>query len=277
MLVAERGVGIAAASLVGAGLLVPFIGGGFTPQTDSSEFVVQFEAPEGANLAFTRGRAEALAAELRALPGVAYTYTTIGAGATGTVREGETYVRLVPSAERAQSQQELMVAARARLRRVFGLETAILEPGGPGGATAPIAVQITGPEVDVLQRLADSDNANDRRRSGLGRREALVEAGAARLRPIVMTTVAMVAGMLPVALALGEGGGFRAPMARAVIGGLVTSTLLTLVVVPVAYTYFDDAGGWLGRLPARLRGAARARAGRRRAARRDTPEPAFGD
>ncbi len=120
-------------------------------------------------------------------------------------------------------------------------------------------------------------NANDRRRAGLARREALVEAGAARLRPIVMTTVAMVAGMLPVALALGEGGGFRAPMARAVIGGLITSTLLTLVVVPVAYTYFDDAGGWLGRLPARLRGAVRARAGRRGAARGDAPEPAFGD
>ena len=68
-----------------------------------------------------------------------------------------------------------------------------------------------------------------------------------RLRPIIMTTLAMIFGMLPIALALGEGGGFRAPMARAVIGGLITSTLLTLVVVPVAYTYFDDFGGWLGR------------------------------
>ena len=59
-----------------------------------------------------------------------------------------------------------------------------------------------------------------------------------------MTTLAMIFGMLPTALALGEGGEFRAPMARAVIGGLITSTLLTLVVVPVVYTYLDDFGAW---------------------------------
>jgi HAE1 family hydrophobic/amphiphilic exporter-1 len=86
------------------------------------------------------------------------------------------------------------------------------------------------------------DNANARRREGVERGEALVEAGAVRLRPIIMTTSAMIAGMLPVALSLGEGGAFRAPMARAVIGGLITSTLLTLVVVPVAYTYLDGFG-----------------------------------
>jgi HAE1 family hydrophobic/amphiphilic exporter-1 len=92
------------------------------------------------------------------------------------------------------------------------------------------------------------DNANDRRAHGLARRDALIEAGAVRLRPIIMTTLAMIFGMLPIAFALGEGGGFRAPMARAVIGGLITSTLLTLLVVPVAYTYFDDIGGWFKRL-----------------------------
>jgi HAE1 family hydrophobic/amphiphilic exporter-1 len=86
------------------------------------------------------------------------------------------------------------------------------------------------------------DNANARRREGVERGDALVEAGAVRLRPIIMTTSAMIAGMLPVALSLGEGGAFRAPMARAVIGGLITSTLLTLVVVPVAYTYLDGFG-----------------------------------
>jgi hydrophobic/amphiphilic exporter-1 (mainly G- bacteria), HAE1 family len=86
------------------------------------------------------------------------------------------------------------------------------------------------------------DNANERRRAGVERAQALIDAGAVRLRPIMMTTAAMIAGMLPVALALGEGGAFRAPMARAVIGGLITSTLLTLVVVPVAYTYLDGFG-----------------------------------
>jgi HAE1 family hydrophobic/amphiphilic exporter-1 len=91
------------------------------------------------------------------------------------------------------------------------------------------------------------DNANERRAGGADRYTALVEAGRVRLRPIIMTTAAMIFGMLPIALALGQGGGFRAPMARAVIGGLITSTMLTLVVVPVAYTYFDDFGNWLKR------------------------------
>ena len=91
------------------------------------------------------------------------------------------------------------------------------------------------------------DNANERRALGTERRTALIEAGAVRLRPIMMTTLAMIFGMLPIALALGEGGGFRAPMARAVIGGLITSTMLTLIVVPVAYTYFDDMGTWVRR------------------------------
>jgi len=89
------------------------------------------------------------------------------------------------------------------------------------------------------------DFANQARRSGRPRAEALVDAGELRLRPIVMTTLAMIFGMLPTAMALGNGGEFRAPMARAVIGGLITSTLLTLVVVPVVYTYFDDFGAWV--------------------------------
>jgi hydrophobic/amphiphilic exporter-1 (mainly G- bacteria), HAE1 family len=91
------------------------------------------------------------------------------------------------------------------------------------------------------------DNANERRALGADRHTALVAAGRVRLRPIIMTTAAMIFGMLPIAMAMGEGGGFRAPMARAVIGGLITSTMLTLIVVPVAYTYFDDMGAWMKR------------------------------
>ena len=86
------------------------------------------------------------------------------------------------------------------------------------------------------------DFANKARDAGSSRRDALIDAGQIRLRPIIMTTLAMIFGMLPTALALGEGGEFRAPMARAVIGGLITSTLLTLIVVPVVYTFFDDLG-----------------------------------
>ncbi len=83
------------------------------------------------------------------------------------------------------------------------------------------------------------------RRRGLDRRAAVIQAGRTRLRPIIMTTSAMIFGMLPLALGLGSGGEMRAPMARAVIGGLITSTLLTLVVVPVVYTLLDDAGTWI--------------------------------
>ncbi|HEX5069424.1 MAG TPA: efflux RND transporter permease subunit [Vicinamibacterales bacterium] len=78
-----------------------------------------------------------------------------------------------------------------------------------------------------------------RRDKGLGVVEAILEAGPVRLRPILMTTLAMVLGMLPSAFGVGEGGEFRAPMSLATIGGLMTSTLLTLVVVPVAYLLLD--------------------------------------
>ncbi|MBI5167846.1 MAG: efflux RND transporter permease subunit [Candidatus Eisenbacteria bacterium] len=88
------------------------------------------------------------------------------------------------------------------------------------------------------------DFVNQAREKGADRVTALVDAGELRLRPIVMTTLAMIFGMLPTAIALGAGAEFRAPMARAVIGGLITSTLLTLVVVPVVYTYLDDFGAW---------------------------------
>ena len=82
---------------------------------------------------------------------------------------------------------------------------------------------------------------------GVDRYEAIIEAGKTRLRPILMTTSAMVMGMVPLALGLGEGGEQSAPMAHAVIGGVITSTLLTLVVVPVIFTYLDDFRNFLAR------------------------------
>jgi HAE1 family hydrophobic/amphiphilic exporter-1 len=85
------------------------------------------------------------------------------------------------------------------------------------------------------------DYANHQVEKGLPVQEALLVAGPVRLRPILMTTAAMIFGMLPVALALGEGGEVRAPMAVTVIGGLITSTLLTLVVVPVVYSLVHGA------------------------------------
>jgi hydrophobic/amphiphilic exporter-1 (mainly G- bacteria), HAE1 family len=85
------------------------------------------------------------------------------------------------------------------------------------------------------------------RKEGLERAAAVVRAGSVRLRPILMTTLAMIFGMIPLALGLGEGGEQRAPMGQAVIGGVITSSLLTLIVVPVIYTYLDDLTAWLKR------------------------------
>lgn len=91
------------------------------------------------------------------------------------------------------------------------------------------------------------DFTNQVRKTGVPRYEALLEAAHVRLRPILMTTLAMVFGMVPLAFGLAEGSEQRAPMGQAVIGGIITSSLLTLVVVPVIYTYLDDFGAWLGR------------------------------
>ena len=88
-----------------------------------------------------------------------------------------------------------------------------------------------------------------REREGLSLRDALIQAGAIRLRPIMMTTLALIAGMLPVAMGGGEGAEFRAPLGQAVIGGVITSTLLTLVVIPTFYEIMDEwKHGLLGRL-----------------------------
>jgi HAE1 family hydrophobic/amphiphilic exporter-1 len=85
------------------------------------------------------------------------------------------------------------------------------------------------------------------REEGMERAEALLMAAKVRLRPILMTTLAMIFGMVPLAFALTEGSEQRAPMGQAVIGGVITSSLLTLVVVPVVYCYMDDFSRWLGR------------------------------
>ena len=91
------------------------------------------------------------------------------------------------------------------------------------------------------------DFANRAREEGMERGAALLEAARVRLRPILMTTLAMIFGMVPLAFAMTEGSEQRAPMGQAVIGGVITSSLLTLVVVPVIYVYLDDLGAWTRR------------------------------
>jgi hydrophobic/amphiphilic exporter-1 (mainly G- bacteria), HAE1 family len=84
-----------------------------------------------------------------------------------------------------------------------------------------------------------------REKGGMSLRDALIEAGAIRLRPILMTTFALIAGMVPIALGRGEGAQFRAPMGIAIIGGVLTSTLLTLLVIPTFYEILDEAREWV--------------------------------
>jgi HAE1 family hydrophobic/amphiphilic exporter-1 len=88
------------------------------------------------------------------------------------------------------------------------------------------------------------------------RAQALLQAAEIRLRPILMTTLAMVFGMLPLAVSVSEGSEQRAPMAHAVIGGVLASTLLTLLVVPVLYTLLDDVTAWARRRGGRAGAAA---------------------
>ncbi|WP_332876160.1 efflux RND transporter permease subunit [Massilia sp. S19_KUP03_FR1] len=92
------------------------------------------------------------------------------------------------------------------------------------------------------------------RKEGMSRFDALVDACHKRSRPILMTTIAMGAGMLPLALGIAGDPSFRSPMAIAVIGGLITSTLLSLLVVPAVFTYIDDLEHWLGRMVGKMRG-----------------------
>jgi len=86
------------------------------------------------------------------------------------------------------------------------------------------------------------DFTNHGLRAGKPLRESLLDAGQVRLRPILMTTSAMIFGMLPMAIGMGNGGEMQAPMGRAVIGGIITSTLLTLVVVPVLFSFLHVLG-----------------------------------
>ncbi|MBX3633182.1 MAG: efflux RND transporter permease subunit [Simplicispira sp.] len=100
----------------------------------------------------------------------------------------------------------------------------------------------------AIRARAEQVDEHGRTVPGLPRAEALLLAARVRLRPILMTTLAMIFGMVPLAFAVSEGSEQRAPMGQAVIGGVVTSSLLTLVVVPVVYCYMDDLAAWARRL-----------------------------
>jgi HAE1 family hydrophobic/amphiphilic exporter-1 len=107
------------------------------------------------------------------------------------------------------------------------------------------------------------DYTNTLRGRGLGRDEAILEANRVRLRPILMTTLMLVLGMVPIALGRGPGSGSRGSLARVIIGGQALSLLITLLITPVAYSLFDDLGRWLPAALGRLRRPGRRAAGPR--------------
>jgi HAE1 family hydrophobic/amphiphilic exporter-1 len=88
--------------------------------------------------------------------------------------------------------------------------------------------------------------------TGLSRTEALVKAGGIRLRPILMTSVALIAGAVPVAMGLSEASRSRMSMGIAIIGGMISSTILSLIMVPAAYVYIDRFGLWLSRIISKM-------------------------
>ncbi|MFH1538868.1 MAG: efflux RND transporter permease subunit, partial [bacterium] len=96
------------------------------------------------------------------------------------------------------------------------------------------------------------DFVNQYRKQGMGRNEALMKAGPVRLRPILITSLTTICGMLPAAILAGSGGGFRQPMAIAAVGGMIVSSALTLVVIPTMYTLVDDAVAFAGRVLRKL-------------------------
>lgn len=148
-------LGIAGVSFIAAIMLFPMIGGGFMPGSDDSQFAVTFETPEGSSLSYTQRRAEQIIERVRGLEGVDYTYTTIGAGQTGTVIGGQVFVKLVEPNHRERSQQQMMVAARDLLSNLYGVETSVLLAGGFGGAQTPLQVELRGPDIEELRRLAN--------------------------------------------------------------------------------------------------------------------------
>jgi HAE1 family hydrophobic/amphiphilic exporter-1 len=145
---------IAIASFVGA-LAMPalgFLGGGFFPVQDISEFVVLIETPPGSNLSYTLGKAEEVARIARAVPEVSYTYTTIG-GLTGAVDEGMIYVRLVPKADRVRHQETIASELRERMKNIGGITAAI--SSGRFDNQKQIQVQVRGPDMTEINRIAE--------------------------------------------------------------------------------------------------------------------------
>jgi hydrophobic/amphiphilic exporter-1 (mainly G- bacteria), HAE1 family len=147
-------VGIAVASLVGALALLPAIGGEFMTSSDRGYFYVFLDAPADASITYTQRKAVEVDQRVRALPGVAHTYTASGGGSMGTVDRGEMLVKLTAKKDRSLNQQQLMQQARSSLAVIHGIDVSVLEAGKMGLVEKPIRIDIRGPELAELERLS---------------------------------------------------------------------------------------------------------------------------
>jgi len=141
--------------MVVGGMMSPVLaklGGQFFPPDDRSEFIVHIDTPAGSNIDYTRNKAEEVSRVARSHPEVAYTYATVG-GQQGTVNQGDIYVRLTPKATRSRSQDDLAAAVREQASHIGGA-TASLSTGG-FGPQKEILIQLRGPDIAVLNRLAE--------------------------------------------------------------------------------------------------------------------------
>ncbi len=129
-----------------------YLGGEFFPVSDNSEFSINVETPAGSNLAYTNQKLEEVAAIARSIPGVSHTYATVG-GQTGAVDEGTIYVALIPKAEREHNQEEIAREIRKRFAEVGGATAAVQTSGFDN--QKQIQVQLSGPDVATLSRIAD--------------------------------------------------------------------------------------------------------------------------
>jgi len=213
---------------------------------DATQVIENTPFPEGATYKFT-GEQE--------LQGE--TFTALGLSMALAV----VFVYMVLASQFGSFVQPLVIMLALPLAMIGGL-LALLAFGMPLEMTAMIGlILLLGLVTKNSILLVDLTNRL-RRDRGMGRDEALMVAGPVRLRPILMTTLALILGMLPVAIGLGSGSDFRQPMAITVIGGLITSTILTLVIVPTAYSLVE---GGLARMQQRS-AARRERQAQRRAA-----------
>jgi len=258
-----------------ANLEVPLPTGGTTPLSSVAE--ISFQAGPGRIDRVDRERNLTIQADRR--PGVASGTAIRAVNALPAIKTLPAGVRQVVAGN-AESEQELfggfIGAMLAGIGIIFGVMILLFRsffkpavilltlPLAFGGAFAGLwltGLSITMPVLIGLLMLLGLASKNsillvefaiEHERAGHNRHEAIMAACRERARPIVMTTFAMMAGMLPTALGLGEGAGFRQPMAIAVIGGLISSTALSLVLVPVVYELIDQLESWvvprLGRL-----------------------------